>query len=63
MALSWALRDLRVTSALIGASSIGQLEENLAAAGRTSFSTEELAAIDRQAVEAGINIWATSSDG
>jgi L-glyceraldehyde 3-phosphate reductase len=63
MALSWALRDLRVTSALIGASSVGQLEENLAAAGRTSFSAEELAAIDRQAIEAGINIWATSSDG
>ncbi len=63
MALSWALRDLRVTSALIGASSVGQLEENLAAAGRTSFSAGELAAIDQQAVEAGINIWATSSAG
>jgi L-glyceraldehyde 3-phosphate reductase len=51
----------RVTSALIGASSVGQLEENLAAAGRTSFTAPELAAIDRHAVEAGINIWAASS--
>jgi len=61
LALSWALRDQRVTSALIGASSVGQLEENLAAAGRSSFSEDELAAIDQQAVEAGINIWSTSS--
>ena len=61
LALSWVLRDRRVTSALIGASSVGQLEENLAAAGRSSFTEEELAAIDQQAVEAGINIWADSS--
>jgi len=61
MAISWTLRDERVTSALIGASSVTQLEENLAAAGRSSFSAEELAAIDRHAVEAGINIWAASS--
>jgi L-glyceraldehyde 3-phosphate reductase len=61
MALSWVLRDPRVTSALIGASSIAQLEENLAAAGRTEFTEDELAAIDRDAVEAGINIWAASS--
>jgi len=61
MALSWVLRDQRVTSALIGASSVGQLEENLAAAGRSDFSEEELAAIDQQAVEAGINIWAQSA--
>jgi L-glyceraldehyde 3-phosphate reductase len=60
MAISWTLRDERVTSALIGASSVTQLEENLAAAGR-SFSAEELAAIDGHAVEAGINIWAASS--
>ncbi len=63
MALSWALRDPRVTSALIGASSVAQLEENLAAAGHSSFTPEELAAIDRDAVEAGINIWAASSAG
>jgi len=61
MAISWTLRDERVTSALIGASSVTQLEENLAAASRSSFSAEELAAIDRHAVEAGINIWAASS--
>ena len=62
LALSWVLRDPRVTSALIGASSVGQLEENLAAASRSSFSDDELAAIDKQAVEAGINIWAASSE-
>jgi len=61
LALSWALRDPRVTSVLIGASSVAQLEENLAAAGHSDFSSEELAAIDRDAVDAGINIWAASS--
>src|SRR5436189_5865957 len=61
LALSWALRDQRVTSVLIGASSVAQLEENLAAADHTSFTDDELAAIDRDAVEAGINIWAASS--
>jgi len=63
LALSWVLRDQRITSALIGASSVAQLEENLAAAGRSAFSSDEIAAIDKQAVEAGINIWATSSAG
>jgi L-glyceraldehyde 3-phosphate reductase len=61
MALSWVLRDDRVTSALIGASSVAQLEENLAAAGNSQFSEEDVAAIDGHAVEAGINIWAESS--
>jgi L-glyceraldehyde 3-phosphate reductase len=61
MAISWVLRDPRVTSALIGASSVAQLEENLAAAGHTDFTQDELAAIDRDAVDAGINIWAASS--
>jgi len=61
LALSWVLRDDRVTSALIGASSVAQLEENLAAAGHSGFTAEELAAIDGHAVEAGINIWAASS--
>jgi L-glyceraldehyde 3-phosphate reductase len=61
MALSWALRDERITSVLIGASSVAQLEENLAAAGHADFTDEELAEIDRDAVEAGINIWASSS--
>jgi L-glyceraldehyde 3-phosphate reductase len=61
LALAWALRDQRVTSVLIGASSVTQLEENLAAVSNTAFSDEELGAIDRDAVEAGINIWASSS--
>jgi aryl-alcohol dehydrogenase-like predicted oxidoreductase len=61
LALSWALRDPRVTSVLIGASSVAQLEENLGAAGHSDFTEEELAAIDRDAVDAGINIWAASS--
>jgi L-glyceraldehyde 3-phosphate reductase len=61
LALSWALRDKRVTSVLIGASSVAQLEENAAAAGRGSFTESDLTAIDRDAVDAGINIWAASS--
>jgi L-glyceraldehyde 3-phosphate reductase len=61
MALSWVLRDQRVTSALIGASSVAQLEENLAAASHTDFTDDELDAIDGDAVEAGINIWVRSS--
>ena len=63
MALSWVLRDDRVTSALIDASSVAQLEENLAAAAKTSFTDDEISAIDKDAVEAGINIWAASSNG
>jgi L-glyceraldehyde 3-phosphate reductase len=62
MAISWVLRDQRVTSALIGASSVTQLEENLAAAGKSAFTDEETATIDRHAIEAGINIWKASSD-
>ncbi len=62
MAISWTLRDPRVTSALVGASSVAQLEENLAAAHKLSFTANEIAAIDKNAVEAGINIWAASSD-
>jgi L-glyceraldehyde 3-phosphate reductase len=61
LALSWALRDERVTSVLIGASSVAQLEENLVAAHAAPFTAEELAAIDRDAVDSGINIWAASS--
>jgi L-glyceraldehyde 3-phosphate reductase len=63
MALAWTLRDRRVTSALIGASSVAQLEDNLAALDRPGFTDEELAEIDRYATESGINIWATSSEG
>jgi len=61
LALSWLLRDSRVTSVLIGASSVGQLEDNLAAVGGPEFTDDELATIDRQATEAGINLWKTSS--
>ncbi len=63
LAISWVLRERRVTSALIGASSVTQLEENLAAAQKTGFTAAELTEIDRNAVDAGINIWAASSAG
>ena len=57
MALAWALRDPRITSALIGASSVAQLEQNLGALDHLDFSVDELADIDRYAEEAGIDIW------
>jgi L-glyceraldehyde 3-phosphate reductase len=57
MAIAWVLRDARVTSALIGASSVRQLESSLAAVERLGFEDDELAAIDEHAVEAGINLW------
>jgi len=57
LALAWALRDPRVTSLVIGASSVAQLEENLAALDNLSFSTEELQQIDQYAVESGIDLW------
>ena len=62
MAIAWVLRDPRMTAALIGASSVAQLEQNLAALDNLEFSDEELDEIDRHAVEAGINLWAESSD-
>ena len=58
MALAWTLRDNRVTSTLIGASSVAQLEENVAALERLDFTADELAEIDKHATESGINIWA-----
>jgi len=61
MALAWVLRDPRVTSALIGASSVEQLETNVAALDNLSFTDAELAEIDQHAADAGINIWAQSS--
>jgi len=61
MAIAWTLRDPRVTSTLIGASSVEQLRENAAALRRLDFTAEELAEIDRHAVDSGINIWAASS--
>ena len=62
MALAWVLRDERVTSALIGASSVAQLEDNIAAVARLDFTSEELAEIDRYASDSAINIWAASSE-
>ncbi|MGA2802974.1 MAG: L-glyceraldehyde 3-phosphate reductase [Acidimicrobiales bacterium] len=57
MAIAWVLRDPRVTSVLIGASSVTQLEENVAALEQTGLSADELAEIDRHAVESGIDLW------
>jgi L-glyceraldehyde 3-phosphate reductase len=61
MAVAWVLRDQRITTALVGASSVSQLDDNLDALTRLDFSDEELAAIDEHAVDLGINIWAESS--
>ena len=61
-AIAWVLRDPRVTSALLGASSVKQLEQNVAALERLDFDPGELEEIDRYAGDGGINIWATSSD-
>jgi L-glyceraldehyde 3-phosphate reductase len=61
MALAWTLRDRRVTSSLIGASSVGQLDANVAALDRLDFSSDELGEIDRYATESSVNIWAASS--
>jgi L-glyceraldehyde 3-phosphate reductase len=62
MALAWTLRDPRVTSALVGASSVAQLDDNLEALDRLDFTPEELKEIDRFAVEGGVNLWAQSSN-
>ncbi|WP_431952087.1 L-glyceraldehyde 3-phosphate reductase [Actinacidiphila sp. bgisy167] len=62
LALSWVLRDRRVTSALIGASSVAQLEANVAAVGAAPLTAEELAEIDEFALESGVNLWTRSSD-
>jgi len=61
MAVAWTLRDPVVTSALVGASSVAQLEQNVAALDKREFSPGELHEIDRHATESGINIWAASS--
>ena len=61
MAISWTLRDPRVTSTLLGASSADQLRETAAAAGRTDFTPAEIAAIDEHAVEVGIDLWRSQS--
>ncbi len=62
MAIAWVLRDPRITSALLGASSVRQLEQNVAALEKLDFDPAELEEIDRTAGEAGINLWAASSD-
>jgi L-glyceraldehyde 3-phosphate reductase len=62
MAIAWVLRDPRITSALLGASSVRQLEQNVAALERPDFDPGELEEIDRYAGEGGINIWAASSE-
>ena len=62
MAIAWVLRDPRVTSALIGARTVEQLDNSLDALNNLGFSAEELAEIDRHAEESGINIWGVSTD-
>jgi L-glyceraldehyde 3-phosphate reductase len=62
MAIAWVLRDPRVTSALIGASSVAQLEQNYAALSNLEFSADELVEIERYAIDSSINVWAASSN-
>ncbi|HET6480619.1 MAG TPA: L-glyceraldehyde 3-phosphate reductase [Actinoplanes sp.] len=61
MSIAWALRDPRMTSVVLGASSVQQLENNVAAIGNLAFTAEELAEIDKYATDSGINLWARSS--
>jgi L-glyceraldehyde 3-phosphate reductase len=62
LALAWTLRDPRITSTLVGASSIEQLEQNLGALEKSDFTAGELEEIDRYASDSGINLWAASSE-
>jgi L-glyceraldehyde 3-phosphate reductase len=62
LALAWALRDARVTSVLVGASSVRQLDANLDALTNLDLTADELDAIDKHAVESGVNLWAGSSE-
>ena len=62
MSLVWVLRDPRVASTLVGTSSVKQLEENLAALALPDFTAEELAKIDRFAIDSGIDLWRSSSE-
>ena len=61
MAIAWALRDSRVTSVLIGASSVAQLEQNVTALDHLEFTSDEIATIDRYAVDGDIDLWRTPS--
>ncbi|MBM7505157.1 L-glyceraldehyde 3-phosphate reductase [Agromyces aurantiacus] len=63
LALAWALRDERVTSLVIGASSVAQLEENVAALDRLDFTDAELAEIDRSAIDSDVDLWADARRG
>jgi L-glyceraldehyde 3-phosphate reductase len=62
LALAWALRDPRMTSLVLGASSVAQLDDDVAALRRLDLSPDELEEIDRHATDAGVNIWARSSE-
>ncbi len=62
MALAWALRDERMTSLVLGASSVRQLEENIRALDKLDFTDDELSRIDEYAVDSGVDLWATSSE-
>jgi L-glyceraldehyde 3-phosphate reductase len=63
MAIAWVLRDDRMTSALIGASRVEQIDDCVAALDKLAFSPEELAEIDRYAEDSDVNLWAASSEG
>ena len=62
MAIAWVLRDPRITSALLGASSVRQLEQNVGALERLDFDPADLEEIDSHAVDGGINLWAPPSE-
>ncbi len=62
MAIAWVLRDARVTSALIGARTVAQLDDSLDACKKLDFTQAELAAIDKHAVELSVNQWTQSSN-
>ncbi len=61
MAIAWVLRASRVTSALVGARTLEQLEDSLAALAKLDFTDDELTRIDRLAADAGVDIWKASS--
>jgi L-glyceraldehyde 3-phosphate reductase len=63
MAIAWVLRDDRMTSALIGASRVEQIDDCVAALDKLAFSPEELAEIDRYAEDSDVNLWSASSEG
>ncbi len=61
MAIAWVLRDPRVSSALIGARSVAQLDDSLGALDKLAFTAEELAAIDQHAADGGVDLWRSQS--